>query len=91
MTIMAITGIHARKAGLVTNAIILLAIVLSAITRLSYIVGLLLVDFNLLCVACCYGCFSCLCVLTATAMAQVWITCQASLETDTVHLFTTTF
>ena len=91
MTIMAIAGIHTRKASLVTNAIILLAIILSAITGLSYVVGLLLIDFDLLRIACCYGCFSCFCVLTANAMAQVWITCQASLETDTVHLFTTTF
>ena len=74
-----------------TNAIILLAIVLSAITGFSNVVGLLLIDFYLLCIACCYGCFSCFCVLTADAMAQVWITCQASLETNTVHLFTTTF
>ena len=91
MTIMAIAGIHTRKASLVTNAIILLAIILSAITGLSYVVGLLLIDFDLLRIACCYGCFSCFCILTANAMAQDWITCQASLETDTVHLFTTTF
>ena len=57
-----------------TNAIVLLAIILPAIAWLSYVVGFLFVDLDLLSLPCGYGCFTSLCILTATAMAQIWIT-----------------
>ena len=57
-----------------TNAIVLLAIILPAIAWLSNVVSFLLIDLNLLGLPCGYGCFTSLSILTASAMAQVWIT-----------------
>ncbi len=57
-----------------TNAIVLLAIILPAIAWLSNVVSFLLIDLNLLGLSCSYGCFTSLSILTASAMAQVRIT-----------------
>ena len=57
-----------------TNAIVLLAIILPAIAWFSNVVSFLLVDLNLLSFPRSDGCFTSLSILAASAMAQVRIT-----------------
>ena len=57
-----------------TNAIVLLAIILPAIAWLSNVVSFLFVDLDLLSFPRGDGCFTSLSILTASAMAQVRIT-----------------
>ena len=56
-----------------TNAIVLLAIILPAIAWLSNVVSFLFVDLDLLSLPRGDGCFTSLSILTASAMAQVRI------------------
>lgn len=57
-----------------TNAIVLLAIILPAIAWLSNVVGFLFVDLDLLSLPRSDSCFTSLSIFTASAMAQVRIT-----------------